>query len=105
MSETFRTGSSLAVAPHVGGTLRQRVLGQRLLHAGEVVAHQQRLSGFGEIVDLVGGIVIAFHRAFEMGHERRTFDGQIVVVFHGLLFRFLLGATGGITPYIFSTRP
>ena len=56
-------------------------------------------------MDLVGGIMIAFHRAFEMGHERRTFDGQIVVVFHGLLFRFLLGATGGITPYIFSTRP
>jgi len=29
--------------------------------------------------------VIAFHRAFEMGHERRTFDRQIVIVFHGLL--------------------
>jgi hypothetical protein len=37
-------------------------------------------------MDLVGGIAIAFHRAFEMSHERRTFDGQIVVIFHGLLF-------------------
>jgi hypothetical protein len=27
--------------------------------------------------------MIAFHRAFEMGHERRTFDRQIVIVFHG----------------------
>jgi len=27
-----------AVTPEVGGTLRQRVFGQRLLHAGEVVA-------------------------------------------------------------------
>jgi hypothetical protein len=24
-----------------------------------------------------------------MSHEGRTFDGQIVVVFHGLLFHFL----------------
>jgi hypothetical protein len=29
--------------------------------------------------------MIAFHRAFEMGHERRAFDGQVVVVFHGLV--------------------
>jgi hypothetical protein len=27
--------------------------------------------------------MIAFHRAFEMGHERRAFDRQIVIVFHG----------------------
>ena len=45
----------LAVAPHVGRPLGERVLGQRLLHAGEVVAHQQRLAGLGEVVDLVGG--------------------------------------------------
>jgi hypothetical protein len=37
-------------------------------------------------MDLVGGIVIAFQRAFQMGHERRTFDRQIVIVFHGLFF-------------------
>jgi hypothetical protein len=28
--------------------------------------------------------MIAFHRAFEMGHERRAFDRQIVIVFHGI---------------------
>jgi hypothetical protein len=55
-------------------------------------------------VDLVGGIMIAFHRAFEMGHERWTFDGQIVVVFHGNS-RFLVGTIGEIAPYMFSTRP
>jgi transcription elongation factor GreA-like protein len=38
-------------------------------------------------MDLVGGIMIAFHRAFEMGHERRTFDRQIVIVFHGGSFQ------------------
>src|SRR6476646_3504889 len=40
-------------------------------------------------MDLVGRVMIAFHRAFEMGHERRTFDGQVVVVFHGLWSRLL----------------
>src|SRR5437764_374363 len=29
--------------------------------------------------------MIAFHRAFEMGHERRAFDGEVVVVFHDLV--------------------
>jgi hypothetical protein len=37
-------------------------------------------------VDLVGGITIALHRAFEMGHERGTFDRQIIVVFHYFFF-------------------
>lgn len=32
-------------------------------------------------MNLVSGIVIAFHRAFEMGHERRPFNPQIVIVF------------------------
>jgi hypothetical protein len=36
-------------------------------------------------VDLVGGIMIAFHRAFEMGDESRTLDRQIVIVFHGAI--------------------
>jgi hypothetical protein len=40
-------------------------------------------------VDLVGGIMITFHRAFEMGHERRTFDRQIVIVFHDCSFSAL----------------
>src|SRR6516165_318600 len=35
-------------------------------------------------MNLVGGIVIAFERAFEMGDEGRTLDGQVVVLFHGL---------------------
>ena len=88
MSATFAHRQHLAVAPHVGGPLRQRVLGQRLLHAGEVVAHQQRLAGLGEVMDLVGRIMIALHRAFEMGHEIRALDGQIVVVFHNCSFWF-----------------
>src|SRR5882724_5311708 len=33
--------------------------------------------------------MIAFHRAFEMGHERRTFDREVIVVFHGLISAFL----------------
>ena len=74
----------LAVAPHVGGALSQRVLGQGLLDPGKIVTDQQRLAGLGEIVDLVGRIVVAFHRAFEMGDEGRALDGEIVVVFHGL---------------------
>jgi hypothetical protein len=77
-----------AVAPHVGGPLRQRILGQGLLHAGEVVTHQQRLAGLGKVMNLVGGIMIALHRAFEMGHEVRAFDGEIIVVFH-VRFSFL----------------
>ena len=74
----------LAIAPQIRRPLRQRILAQRLLHAGEVVAHQQRLAGLGEIVDLVGRIMVAFHRAFEMGHECRALDRQIVIVFHGI---------------------
>jgi hypothetical protein len=65
--------------------LGESVLGQRLLHACEVVAHQERLAGLGEVVDLIGGIVIALHRAFEMGDEGRAFDGEVVVVVHGFL--------------------
>ena len=30
-------------------------------------------------------MMIALHRAFEMGHERRALDRQIVVVFHGMI--------------------
>ena len=41
-------------------------------------------------MDLVGGIMIAFHRAFEMGDEGRAFDGEVVVVFHGFSFLILL---------------
>ena len=81
----FAHRQELAVAPHVARTLGKRVLGQRLLHAREVVAHQKRLAGLGEIVDLVGGVMIAFHRAFEMGDEGRAFDGEVVVVVHGLV--------------------
>ena len=54
-------------------------------------------------MDLVGGIMIAFHRAFEMGHERRAFDGQIVVVFHGLFFLFHL-VIAGLDPAIHLLR-
>jgi len=78
----FAHRQQLAIAPQVGRALPERVFCQRLLHPGEVVAHQERFPGFGKVVDLIGGIAIAFHRAFEVGHERRTFDGQIVVVFH-----------------------
>jgi hypothetical protein len=28
--------------------------------------------------------MIAFHRAFEMGDEGRAFDGEVVVVVHGV---------------------
>src|SRR5215469_15241931 len=52
------------------------------LRAGESVAHEKRFAGPGEIVNLVGGIPITVKRAFQMGYERRPFDGQIVVVFH-----------------------
>jgi hypothetical protein len=34
--------------------------------------------------------MIAFHRAFEMGYERRTFDRQIFIVFHKCSFVMLL---------------
>ncbi|MGY3118191.1 hypothetical protein ACVWXQ_002128 [Bradyrhizobium sp. S3.14.4] len=35
-------------------------------------------------MDLVGSVMIAFHRAFEMSDEGRAFDGEIVVIVHGL---------------------
>jgi hypothetical protein len=41
-------------------------------------------------MDLIGGVAVAFHRAFEMGHERRTFDGQIIVVFHDCSFALMI---------------
>ena len=60
----------------------------------EIVAHQQRLACLRQIVDLIGGIMIAFHRAFEMGDERRTLGGQIVIVFHGLFLPLRLVIAG-----------
>jgi hypothetical protein len=53
-----------------------------LLESRKIVADEQRLAGLGKIVHLVGRIAVSLHGAFEMGHERRTFDRQIVVVFH-----------------------
>ena len=83
----FANRQHLAVAPEIGRPLLKRIFGQRLLHAGKIVSHQKRLVRLGEIVDLIGGVVIAFHRAFEVGHERRAFDRQIVIVFHRIPFR------------------
>ena len=71
-----------AIAPQIGRALRQRVLGQRLSDAGEIVAHQQRLAGAGQIMDLIGLVALAGHRAFEMRDEVRPLGRQIVVVLH-----------------------
>jgi len=45
-------------------------------------------------VDLVGGIMIAFHRAFEMGDKGRALGGQIVIVFQGIFFLFISSLPG-----------
>ncbi|MEY9423935.1 hypothetical protein ABIF69_010377 [Bradyrhizobium japonicum] len=36
-------------------------------------------------MDLVGGVMIALHRAFQVRDEGRAFDGEIVVIVHGLV--------------------
>ena len=47
-----------AIAPQVGRALRQRVLGQRLAHAGEIVAHQQRLARAGKVMNLIRRVAL-----------------------------------------------
>ena len=77
----------LAIAPQIRRTLRQRVLAQRLLHAGKIVTHQQGLADAGQVMDFVGGIVLAGFRAFEMRDESFSFGRQIVVGVQGSVSR------------------
>jgi len=66
-------GQKLTIAPQVSRTARERVLTQRLAHAFEIVAHQQRLAGAREVVHRIGRIVLARVGAFEMRDEGRPF--------------------------------
>ena len=72
-----------AIAPQIRRPLRQRVFAQRLFHAGEIVTHQQRLAGAGQIMDFVGRIMFAGLGAFEMGDEGFAFGGEVVVGMQG----------------------
>ena len=74
----------LAVAPEVGRALRERIPAQRAFHAIEVVAHQQRLAGAGEIVHRVRRIMLAGSGAFEVGDEGRPLGRQVVIVPHAV---------------------
>ena len=87
-----------AIAPQIRRPARQRILAQRLLHAGEIVAHQQRLAGAGEIVNFVGRITLAGLGAFEMGDEGRPLGGQVFVVVQGGLRQVLVRGNANAYP-------
>ena len=74
-----------AVAPQIGRAVAKRRFAQRLAHAGEIVAHQQRLVRARKIMDLVGVVALTGHCAFEVSDKARPVRGQIAVVLHHCL--------------------
>jgi hypothetical protein len=70
----MRQRQQLAPFPHVRRAARDVVAGQSPPRLIEIVAHQQRLSGARQIVDLPGFVALAGQRTFEMGdgHQQST---------------------------------
>ena len=62
-----------AITPQIGRPAGEFFLAQRLFHAVEIVADQERFSRARQVVHLVGGVMFAGRGAFEMRDEGRTF--------------------------------
>ena len=78
----FADGQQFAIAPKIGRSLCQYLLGQSLANAFEIVTHEQRLASARQVVHLVGLVALAGHRAFEMSDETGKIGCQIVIVLH-----------------------
>ena len=70
----------LAIAPEIARPARQRLLAQGFLDAVEIVAHEQRLAGTRQIMQLVRRIALAGRRTFQMGDEGRALGRQVFIV-------------------------
>src|SRR5262249_16507082 len=79
----FANRQQFPVAPEIRWPTCEDLFAECLANSGQIIPHQERLSGARQVVYLVRFMPFAGHCAFEMRYKTRKLDLQIVIVRHG----------------------